>query len=61
MRTRMLALAVGLMALRFVPALPSGGWLLAIALVGGFLLAWPRAYWCSTQGRALGLALLGFA
>jgi competence protein ComEC len=57
----MLALAVGLMALRFVPALPSGGWLLAIALVGGFLLAWPRAYWCSTQGRALGLALLGFA
>ncbi|MGY4532444.1 competence protein ComEC [Pseudomonas sp. TE3786] len=60
MRTRMLALALGLLALRFIPALPAGRELLAIALLGGLLLFWPAPYRYSRPGRALGVALLGF-
>jgi len=38
MRAGMLALAAGLLLLRFLPQLPSFGWLLALALVGLLLL-----------------------
>ncbi|WP_415842655.1 DNA internalization-related competence protein ComEC/Rec2, partial [Pseudomonas reidholzensis] len=52
MRTGMLALALGLLCLGFLPALPSVGWLLVLLVVGlGTLCsrAWP-----------LGVCLLGF-
>lgn len=51
MRTGMLALALGLLSLRFLPALPSVGWLLALSLLG---LACLR-----TRGWPLGCYLLG--
>lgn len=38
MRTGMIALALGLLALRFLPALPSGGWLLLMVAVALMLL-----------------------
>lgn len=38
MRTGMIALALGLLALRFLPALPSGGWLLLTVAVALMLL-----------------------
>ncbi|CAI3797396.1 hypothetical protein DBADOPDK_01757 [Pseudomonas sp. MM223] len=44
MRTGMFALALGLLCLGFLPALPSVGWLLALAacaLVGLFTRVWP--------------------
>ncbi|WP_462402044.1 DNA internalization-related competence protein ComEC/Rec2 [Pseudomonas sp. Marseille-QA0332] len=53
MRTGMVALALGLLSLRFLPALPSPGWLLPLLAVGLgclFTRAWP-----------LGWLLLGFA
>lgn len=43
MHTGMLALASGLMALRFLPGLPPGGWLLSM-LVAGLLLLIIRFY-----------------
>lgn len=52
MRTGMLALALGLLCLGFLPALPSVGWLLVLLVVGLGTLrsrAWP-----------LGVCLLGF-
>ncbi|MEN5237752.1 MULTISPECIES: DNA internalization-related competence protein ComEC/Rec2 [Pseudomonas] len=51
MRTGMLALALGLLSLRFLPALPPVGWLLALSLLG---LACLR-----TRGWPLGCYLLG--
>ena len=52
MRTGMLALAMGLLTLRWLPALPPAWCLLAILLVGVLLLPW-RSY-------PLGFFLLGF-
>ena len=61
MHTGMLALASGLIALRFLPGLPSGGWLLSM-LVAGLLLVVFRLYppglfligltWACFQGQA---------
>ncbi|WP_153787920.1 DNA internalization-related competence protein ComEC/Rec2 [Pseudomonas sp. EMN2] len=51
MRTGMLALALGLLSLRFLPALPSVGWLLALPLLGLVCLR--------TRGWPLGCYLLG--
>lgn len=51
MRTGMLALVLGLLSLRFLPALPPVGWLLALLLLG---LACLR-----TRGWPLGCYLLG--
>ena len=53
MRTGMLALALGLLTLRFLPALPPG-WLLAIAACAGLALLLSRLY-------PLGFFLLGLA
>lgn len=53
MRTGMLALALGLLSLRFLPALPPG-WLLAIAACVGLALLLSRLY-------PLGFFLLGLA
>lgn len=53
MRTGMLALAAGLLALRFLPALPETGWLLLLAVAGWLLLPF-RTY-------PLGLFCLGLA
>ena len=53
MRTGMLALALGLLSLRFFPALPPG-WLLAIAACVGLALLLSRLY-------PLGFFLLGLA
>lgn len=53
MRLALIALAAGLLGLRFLPALPDSGWLLAMALLGGLLLP--------SRGYPLGLALLGLA
>ncbi len=56
MRTGMLALAVGMVALRWMPVLPPV-WLLAcLALLGAGLLPWRARLW-----RPLGLVLLGFS
>jgi competence protein ComEC len=52
MRPRMVALAAGLLAIRWVPALPPAGWLIVLALLVGVLLRWRRDW--------LGLALAGF-
>lgn len=56
MRTGMLALAVGLMALRWLPGLPPGWMVALLALFGAVLLPWRMPLW-----RPLGLALLGFS
>ena len=53
MRTGMLALALGLLTLRFLPALPPG-WLLLIAACAGLVLLLSRLY-------PLGFFLLGLA
>lgn len=53
MRTGMFALALGLLSLGFLPALPSVGWLLVLALAG-------LAGLC-TRGWPLGCLLLGLA
>lgn len=53
MRGFWLALAGGLLALRFLPALPPGWLLLGLAGIGAVLLPW--------RARALGVALIGFA
>lgn len=53
MRTGMFALALGLLALRWLPALPPA-WLITVLPVLGVLLLFSRA-------RPLGLALLGFS
>lgn len=44
MRTGMFALALGLLCLGFLPALPSVGWLVLLAVAGGlglFTRLWP--------------------
>ncbi|AZL73020.1 DNA internalization-related competence protein ComEC/Rec2 [Pseudomonas oryziphila] len=51
MRTGMLALVLGLLSLRFLPALPPVGWLLALSLLGLACL--------HTRGWPLGCYLLG--
>ncbi|WP_165678932.1 ComEC/Rec2 family competence protein, partial [Metapseudomonas otitidis] len=53
MRGLWLALAGGLLALRFLPVLPPGWVLLALVGIGTLLLPW--------RTRALGVALIGFA
>ncbi|MBB4819492.1 DNA internalization-related competence protein ComEC/Rec2 [Pseudomonas solani] len=53
MTGRLVALACGLASLRFMPGLPTGGWLLAAAVLGGVLLF--------TRLRLPGLFLLGGA
>lgn len=53
MRTGMLALALGLLTLRFLPSLPPA-WLLLIAACGGFVLLFSRLF-------PLGFFLLGLA
>ncbi|WP_313298231.1 DNA internalization-related competence protein ComEC/Rec2 [Pseudomonas sp.] len=52
MRTGMFALALGLVAPVFLPALPSVGWLLALLVAGSLCL--PSRYW------PMGMLLLGF-
>ena len=60
MYTGMLALAAGLMTLRFLPVLPSVGWLLLMLVAGLLLLAcraWPLGLfvlglsWACVQGQ----------
>ena len=53
MRTGMLALALGLLTLRFLPSLPPG-WLLLVAVCVGLALLFSRFY-------PLGFFLLGLA
>ena len=53
MRPRMVALAVGLLAIRWLPALPPAWLVIALALAG-LVLVWQRGHW-------LGFAMLGFA
>lgn len=53
MRTRMLALALGLLALNVLPALPSVGWLWGIGMTGVLCLV--------CRWAVPGLFLLGFA
>lgn len=53
MRPRMVALAAGMLAIRWLPALPSVWIVVVVALLGVALLA--------CRGHWLGLALLGFA
>lgn len=53
MRTGMLALALGLLTLRFLPGLPAG-WMLAVAAILGLSLLFSRLY-------PVGLFLLGLA
>ncbi|WP_442113144.1 DNA internalization-related competence protein ComEC/Rec2 [Pseudomonas sp. NUPR-001] len=53
MRTGMVALALGLLSLRVLPALPSVGMIVLMALVGVICLFW--------RTRALGLFLLGLS
>ena len=53
MYTGMFALAAGLIALRFLPVLPSAGWLLLILAAAVLLLA--------SRARPLGLFILGLA
>ena len=53
MRTGMLALALGLLTLRFLPSLPPG-WLLLAAACAGLSLLFTRVY-------PLGFFLLGLA
>ncbi len=56
MRTGMLALALGLVALRWLPVLPPGWMVACLTLLGAVLLPWRTPLW-----RPLGLALLGFS
>lgn len=49
MRTGMFALALGLLALRFLPALPQVGWLLVLPVVVLMMLpfrTYPLAFFC---------------
>ena len=55
MRTGMFALALGLLALRFIPALPPLWLSILFTVVGLALLGWRQRF-----ARAFGLALLGF-
>lgn len=55
MRTGMFALALGLLAVRFLPALPSGGWLLPMAVLALMLLpfrTYPLAFFLLGLGWA---------
>ena len=56
MYTGMLGLAAGLLALRYLPALPSTGWLLSLLVVGLLLI-----FRSSSVRRPLGLFLLGLS